>query len=616
MIAAVYARKSTDQSGVADAEKSVTRQIEHASDYAVGKGWTVAPEHVYSDDGISGAEFDNRPGFLRLMNALKPKAPFQVLIMSEESRLGREAIETAYALKQLVTGGVRVFFYLEDRERTLDSPTDKIMLSLTTFADELEREKARQRTHDAMLRKARAGHVTGGRVFGYDNVRVNGHVERRINETESEVVRRIFGLSANGHGMKAIAKRLNAEGDPSPRAQQGRSQSWAPSSVRTVLFRDLYRGVITWNQTRKRNQWGQKQQTRRPEDEWVRIPAPHLMIVTDEVWEAAHARLDAARAVYLKGTSGQRFGRPPIGSASKYLLTNLAQCGCCGSSLKVRTRSHRHFRAKFYGCSGYHDRGRTICANGVDIPMEDANGIVLEALLDDVLTPDVLDESVEHALQILMGGEKQSEADRRRLEQQMRRVEGERGHCQLDQPNAFSRLDAAVTCARSAGAGHRVPFDERPCSKQAVMSRAQQVSADPKQILYGTMHRQEALRVSDRLESAHLALALPRRLMRHLRSVVLVLLRAVYDRWHHGAVRRRVAPQLVRDQTARQPALSLQHPAEESYGRSAIASRLDEDVEEVAVLVDGPPEISALPLNRCEDFVQIPRVAQAATAAP
>jgi DNA invertase Pin-like site-specific DNA recombinase len=74
------------------------------------------------DDGISGAEFANRPGFLRLMNALKPRPTFDVLVMSEESRLGREAIETAYALKQLVTAGVRVFFYLEDRERTLDSP--------------------------------------------------------------------------------------------------------------------------------------------------------------------------------------------------------------------------------------------------------------------------------------------------------------------------------------------------------------------------------------------------------------------------------------------------------------------------------------------------------------
>ena len=222
MTVAIYARKSTDQTGMADEQKSVTRQIEHARQYAEKKGWIVADEHVYVDDGISGAEFANRPGFLRLMNALKPRAQFQVLVMSEESRLGREAIETAYALKQLVQAGVRLFFYLEDRERTLDSPTDKILLSLTTFADELEREKARQRTYDAMLRKAKAEHVTGGRVFGYDNIDVQAavgarsHVERRINEAEAGIIRRIFELSAAGHGQKAIAKLLNAEGALSP----------------------------------------------------------------------------------------------------------------------------------------------------------------------------------------------------------------------------------------------------------------------------------------------------------------------------------------------------------------------------------------------------------------
>ena len=172
MTAAVYARKSTEQTGIADEQKSVARQIEHARQYASRKGWTVKDAHVYVDDGISGAEFSARPGFVRLMNALKPRPPFQALIMSEESRLGREAIETAYALKQLVTAGVRVWFYLEDRERTLDSPTDKTMLSLTAFADELEREKARQRVTDAMTRKPRAGHVTGGQCFGYRNVEI------------------------------------------------------------------------------------------------------------------------------------------------------------------------------------------------------------------------------------------------------------------------------------------------------------------------------------------------------------------------------------------------------------------------------------------------------------
>lgn len=268
MLAAIYARKSTSQDGVADDQKSVTRQVEHARQYATRKGWVIDEAHVYLDDGVSGAEFAGRPGFLRLMNALRPQPAFQVLVMSEESRLGREAIETAYALKQIVTAGVRVFFYLEDRERTLDGATDKIMLSLATFADELERERARQRTYDAMSRKAKAGHVTGGRTFGYDNIDVAGpngtraYVVQQINETEAAIVRRIFDLAAGGAGLKAICKTLNAERAKSPRAQRGRSHSWAPSSVKAVLNRETYRGQRIWNRSRKRDQWGQKTATR------------------------------------------------------------------------------------------------------------------------------------------------------------------------------------------------------------------------------------------------------------------------------------------------------------------------------------------------------------------
>jgi len=128
----------------------------------------------YRDEGVSGAEFATRPGFVRLMNALKPRPPFQVLVMSKQWQLGREVIETAYALKQIVTAGVRVFFYLEDRERTLDSPADKIMLSLTDLADELEHEKARQRTYDAMLWKARTGTGYWSPVLACDNAREAG----------------------------------------------------------------------------------------------------------------------------------------------------------------------------------------------------------------------------------------------------------------------------------------------------------------------------------------------------------------------------------------------------------------------------------------------------------
>ena len=439
MIAAIYVRKSTDQNGLDHAEKSVTRQIEHAAEYAVEKGWTVSETHIYSDDGISGAEFANRPGFLRLMNALKPKPPFDVLVMSEESRLGREAIETAYALKQLITAGVRVFFYLEDRERTLDTPTDKIMLSLTAYTDELEREKARQRTYDAMVRKAKAGHVTGGRVFGYDNVELLGpadaqgrqrrsHVERRINDEEASVVREIFTLSAQGWGMRRIARHLNEQGACCPRPQRARPRAWAPSSIRCVLYRELYRGEIVWNQSQKRDVWGRKRQRARPEAEWLRIKAPHLRIVTTEQWKAAHSRLKGARAIYLRGTQGQLWGRPTDGVESKYLLTGMARCGACGGSLVVRSRSHRGRRAFFYGCTSNHHRGRSVCTNTLEMPMAAADEAVLSQLEGDALRPEVIEAALSRAVERLTTPDPKAGQERKALEAKRRKIEQELTH--------------------------------------------------------------------------------------------------------------------------------------------------------------------------------------------
>jgi site-specific DNA recombinase len=432
MIAAIYVRKSTEQNGVADEQKSVARQAEHARQYAERKGWAVADEYVYVDDGISGAEFANRPGYLRLLNALKPRPPFQVLVMSEESRLGREAIETAYALKQLVQAGVRVFFYMEDRERTLETPTDKIMMSLTAFADELEREKARQRTYDAMLRKARAGHVTGGSVFGYENEEIldatgkRSHVMRRILETEAAIVRRIFRMCADGYGLTTIAKTLNAEHARCPRSQQGRPKGWAPSSVREVLYRELYRGVIVWNKSRKRDQWGQHRQRARAEADWLRVAAPHLQVVPDALWDAVHERLAGERRRYLRLNNGKLLGRAPGHLATpKYLLSGMLTCAVCGSSLEGRTRSHGRHRVGFYGCAGHRKKGATVCTNDLDIPMADADAAVLATIEEVMLDPTVLEAIVTRTLAQLEVDAAGESSNREALEHDLAGVERE-----------------------------------------------------------------------------------------------------------------------------------------------------------------------------------------------
>jgi hypothetical protein len=159
---------------------------------------------------------------------------------------------------------VAAWFYLEDRQRSLNTALDKVMLSLNSFADEMERERARQRTAAAMVRKAKAGHVTGGVVYGYRNVAVvaadgrRSHVLREIDPGQAAIVRRIYELYGAGYGIVRIAKRLNAEGVAPPRAR-----GWAPSAIREMLRRDLYRGVVLWNRSAKDVRGGVKHQRRR-----------------------------------------------------------------------------------------------------------------------------------------------------------------------------------------------------------------------------------------------------------------------------------------------------------------------------------------------------------------
>ncbi len=397
---AVYARKSTEQN-VADPEKSVTRQIELAIACAKTRGFDVPPQHIYVDEAISGAEFDRRPGLVRLLNALHPQAPFTALFLADKDRLGREQFETNHILKQISLAGVRIFEYQNaGREVRLDSPIDKLIMSVSNFAAELERAKASQRTRDALQVKAQRGYVVGGVVFGYRNVPVLGeggrrsHVIREVRQDEAALVRRIFSMVASGHGLRTIAQTLNAEGLRSPRAQAGRHHSWAPSSIRTVLFNPLYKGEVVWGRTKKRDAWGRRKESIRSVDEWIVTTVECLRIVSDDQWAKAHEALESRQKTY-----GFKSGSPrPAGAFdSKYLLTGMVECGICGGTI-VQTWNGRK---PAYRCWYNHSRGGAVCANALVVDMHLADDTVLNAITRDVLDPEVVTEALDLALRDL-----------------------------------------------------------------------------------------------------------------------------------------------------------------------------------------------------------------------
>ncbi|MEX2222655.1 MAG: recombinase family protein [Candidatus Rokuibacteriota bacterium] len=373
--AATYSRKSTEQS-VADEARSVTRQAEQARAFAEKNGWTVADEHVYVDDAISGARFD-RPGLRAMLAAvaMKPR-PFDILITMSVDRLGREMSETMKLQLQIVRSGVRLFFYQSGAELVLATATDKLKSTIDLFGAESYREDVTKKVRDAMRRLAERGCSTGGHVLGYGRREVladgkRSHVVRVVDPEQAEIVRRIFQMAADGLGYMKIAKRLNGDGvrNPTGRLSYGArtrkpSTLWSPTGVRHVLKRKLYVGIMEYCQSRfaepTRDEDGRERKLKvvRPPSEWVTVAVPDCRIVSDALWQAAQDRLDRTRQSYIRRRDGRLLGKPESGLASTHLLAGFVKCATCGGNLIRVLRDKR----AIYVCSEHHRRGTAGCA--------------------------------------------------------------------------------------------------------------------------------------------------------------------------------------------------------------------------------------------------------------
>jgi len=378
VIAGVYVRKSNEDSGNADV-KSVTVQRAVIEAFAAKRGWTIGERFVFADDGISGAEFKKRPGLRALLHLLEADTPpFQVLIVTELSRIGRDTVRTLAAIQEIEEAGVQIWSATEDKRIESDDVTTMV----GSWSASKERKATITRVRNASFARHENGYVPGGKVFGYRNERLPGAgkqpVRRVIDEAQAAVVRRIFEMTASGHGLRRVSVQLNAERIAGPR------DTWTPSGVREILTRELYRGVVIHGRMTRERRRGQKVRIRVPESEWKRREAPELRIVSDEQWDAAHAQTAATSARYL------RQGNKIVGKAEslngKYLLSaGLAVCGAttsngtiCGATLRVEGRGHN--RVLSYVCQAHRERGATVCSNSTSVPADQLHAAVIMSL--------------------------------------------------------------------------------------------------------------------------------------------------------------------------------------------------------------------------------------------
>jgi DNA invertase Pin-like site-specific DNA recombinase len=152
---AVYARVSTQRQAQANTPE---QQLERLRTYVQAQGWDLPPEHVFRDDGYSGATL-HRPGLDRLRDAAT-SARFDRILITAPDRLARNYVHQVLLVEELQRHGAEVEFL--DRPMSQD-PHDQLLLQIRGAVAEYERTLINERMRRAVCASCAPAHCCPGR---------------------------------------------------------------------------------------------------------------------------------------------------------------------------------------------------------------------------------------------------------------------------------------------------------------------------------------------------------------------------------------------------------------------------------------------------------------------
>jgi DNA invertase Pin-like site-specific DNA recombinase len=399
---AVYARFSSEK----QSPLSIEDQVRKCRDYAAQRGWSVLDPHIYSDEAISGTR-DDRFGLRRMLAAATSREkPFDVVLVDDTSRISRTLKDSFTIHDELRFAGVRLIFVSQGIDT--ESEQAEVLLATHGIVDSLYIRELAKKTHRGVEGRALQGLHTGGRCFGYRNVpiedaaRVDQHgrplitgVRLEVREDEAGTVRRIFEMYAGGNSLQKIGKQLNGEGVISPQPQKGRiSRSWCPSSIRTILRNERYRGRVIWGKTVKvRSKSGKRIYKRTPQEKWVVRELAEQRIVSEDLWKSVQNRIETVKQVY--GKIGRKGGMQGRSVSSPYLFSGLLKCSECGANISIVSGRWRGRSDVVYGCPQNTFRGASVCTNSIRVFRRALEGRLLDGLQEQIMRP----EAVEYVLE-------------------------------------------------------------------------------------------------------------------------------------------------------------------------------------------------------------------------
>ena len=297
---AIYARLSDFDDILRDAE-SLEVQISYIKEYINHRDDLMLLD-VFADKRCTGMNFD-RPEFERLLKALQERK-IDCIVVKDFSRLGRNFVETGQYLEQVFPLlGIR-FIAINDNYDSLNSQSrDGMLVPIKSMINEMYSKDLSQKIQSCFRSKEARGEIYTPVPFGYKKDQKNHLIP---DEEVSDVVMQIFLWKKSGRKEREIAKKLSAQGIPTPftrrcqldyvkNTSRVKDSAWQPTFVTKVLENPIYTGTMVYNRIaydETNRKIGQN-----PRESWRMVPDSHPAIISWELFDEVSALREAEQAV-------------------------------------------------------------------------------------------------------------------------------------------------------------------------------------------------------------------------------------------------------------------------------------------------------------------------------
>ena len=349
--AALYCRLSRDDNMDTESN-SIQNQKKILQKVAKDKGYTDTIFFV--DDGITGTTM-NRPGFQKMIQAIEA-GYIKAVFVKDLSRLGRNYIEVGKLTEE--------FFPLHDVRLIAVSDgvdSDEGDNEFTPFRNIMNEWYAKDISKKRRIvnkMKGNSGIPLSPPPYGY--IKNPDDPRFWIVEPEAaEIVKRIYRMALEGHGLNEIAAALQADGINNPSyywLNRGTSRSgskstleptkWGHTTIKKILTLQEYCGdVINFKSYSK--SYKIKRRIANPEENRAVFLNVHEPIIERATWEKVQ--------VLQKGTRR----RKPTKSNVPNIFAGRLKCADCGGNLNFHF-NQLNPEIKYFSCQS-HNSGLRKC---------------------------------------------------------------------------------------------------------------------------------------------------------------------------------------------------------------------------------------------------------------